>query len=275
MGLSVEVVRVLDDLPYLKVVAQQKVASLLLSRHEWGPDETAIIEQALEPFTTLEGRAKSARGLVPRFDGAMVPLICSPPYAKRLGVVPPPWAVPQFFRNIPPDELMFRWPDPVDGLSAEAFDKLESLDPFLEEVFMDSWYASSGLPKRAGRMACLVATRELHLLDAPFTTLPSVAEILSSDALELYRGLTTKWRDSIEHELGSHIVTGEIRIPSKSSQETQSVYTYGTPPSEFLEALGEWADHRVGFYACYTDSEGNFLIDAACAEDFPISQVRE
>ncbi len=116
---------------------------------------------------------------------------------------------------------------------------------------------------------------ERRLLDNPFTTIPSPEEVLSSEALELFRGLTPKLQGVIGRELGFRIVTGEVRIPGESSQEAQTVYTYGTPPSEFLEALGAWADQWVRFYACHTDSEGNSVIDAACDGDFPISQVRE
>ena len=97
----------------------------------------------------------------------MVPMVCSPSYMASMGMIPPMWAVPQFLRHTPPNQLMFRWPDPVDGVSAEAFDKLKSLGPSLREVFLYSWYAFSSLPERAERMACLDSLVKTRFEEVP------------------------------------------------------------------------------------------------------------
>ncbi len=273
MGLSVEVVKALDDLPDLRVLAQQMVAGLLVSRHEWGPDESASIEQRLAPFSTPDGKAAFVRGLIPRQDDTVEPLVCHPSYWQGFGVSLPTWAIPEFFRDIPPDKMMFRWPDLADGLSSEALDKLESLDPSLRQLFMDSWYGRGDLPKQAEQMACQVAKSERGLLDAPFTTLPSLEEILSPDALELYGELAPYWQDMITSGIGANILSGEVWIIGESPKDIQIVSSYGTPPSEFLKALGVSADYMIRRYVCHTDSEGNYIKDAVCdpppSEDAP------
>ena len=242
MGLSAEAVELLNDMPDLKALVQQKVATDVLRTQKWDEEYIAVIEHFLSPYYTQEGKARFARGLTPYVMSGFDPLICQPSLTPQMGIALPTWAIPAPFRDVSWTHLMFRWPDYEQALSEEALSRLRSMDPVMQRTFEKFWYGTGPMPKEAGEMACSVAQWECGLIYAPFTSLPAPEELLSPEGLELYRSLTPPLQKELwDQEVYLILKSGIVWNPTTE----EAVPIYGTSLEEILEVLKVWSEHSV------------------------------
>jgi len=240
LALSAEAIELLDDMPDLKALIQQKVATAILRNHKWDEEDTAGIEQFLAPYYTQEGKAAFTRGLDPSLIHSF-PLVCGP-LKPRVGIALPTWAIPAPFRDVPWTHMMFKWPSHEQTLSEEALSRLRSMDATIQDTFEKFWYGTGPMPKEAGKMACSAARWERGLIDSPFTSLPAPEEILSTEVLDLYRSFTPSAQDMFRDQMFWNILNqGSIWNPETG----EAVPIYGTPLEEILEALNVWGEHFI------------------------------
>ena len=223
-----------EDVPNLKTFVDEYVAASLARTGAWDAVGTEysgamLLESLIARASTPEGSHMFAQGLLP--DATYQP----PPLISHFwpdGGFWPTWAVPPFFRDMQPDDLVAEWPDHELVLSLEALAKLESLDAPLQEAFEKYWYGTGPLPNDVHWMAGIVIRWERDLRALPFDTAPKIEELLSEDDLALYRRLPASMQKIIVNEIAHDLLQG-----STSPTSSTSVNTYHTTPEEFLEAL--------------------------------------
>ena len=234
LGLSQDALKTFEDVPNLKTFVDEYVAASLARTGTWDSVGTEysgamLLESLIARASTPEGSHMFAQGLLPGANYQPPPLIS---HFWPGGGFWPMWAVPPFFRDMQPDDLVAEWPDHELVLSQEALAKLESLDAPLQEAFDKYWYGTGALPNDVHWMAGIVVRWERDLRVIPFDTLPEIEELLSEDDLALYRRLPASMQKIIVNDIAYDLLHGRT-----SPTSSTSVGTYHTTPEEFLEAL--------------------------------------
>ena len=234
LGLSQDALKTFEDVPNLKTFVDEYVAASLARTGTWDSVGTEysgamLLESLIARASTPEGSHMFAQGLLPGATYQPPPLISH--FWPDRGFWPM-WAVPPFFRDMQPDDLVAEWPDHELVLSQEALAKLESLDAPLQEAFDKYWYGTGALPNDVHWMAGIVIRWERDLRVIPFDTLPEIEELLSEDDLALYRRLPASMQKIIVNDIAYDLLQGRT-----SPTSSTSVGTYHTTPEEFLEAL--------------------------------------
>ena len=154
------------------------------------------------------------------------------------------WAVPEYFHEMAPNQLMLYWPDTDEVLSPEAMEVLATLDQPLRERFDQFWYGSRISPSDARFMACAAMKKDLDLRHIPFTSTPSIEDLISADSMETYRDLPEQRKRLIEGSIVTSAVMGRVseppHVPGKTytpDDRREMTYAYGSTSEEFLEAL--------------------------------------
>ena len=127
LGLSQDALKTFEDVPNLKTFVDEYVAASLARTGTWDSVGTEysgamLLESLIARASTPEGSHMFAQGLLP--DATYQP----PPLISHFwpdGGFWPMWAVPPFFRDMQPDDLVVEWPDHELVLSQEALAKLE------------------------------------------------------------------------------------------------------------------------------------------------------
>ena len=234
LGLSQSALDALEDVPNLKTFVDEYVAASLARTGAWDSVGTEysgamLLESLIARASTPEGSRMFAQGLLPVTTYQPPPLIS---HNRPVWGFWPLWAIPPFFRDMQPNDLVAEWPDHELVLSQEALAKLESLDAPLQEAFDKYWYGTGSLPNDVHWMAGIVIRWERDLRVIPFDTLPEIEELLSEDDLALYRRLPAFMQKIIVNDIAYDLLQGRT-----SPTSSTSVGTYHTTPEEFLEAL--------------------------------------
>ena len=234
LGLSQDALKTFEDVPNLKTFVDEYVAASLARTGTWDSVGTEysgamLLESLIARASTPEGSHMFAQGLLPGATYQPPPLIS---HFRPDGGFWPMWAVPPFFRDMQPDDLVVEWPDHELVLSQDALAKLNSLDAPLQEAFDKYWYGTGPLPNDVHWMAGIVIRWERDLRVIPFDTLPEIEELLSEDDLALYRRLPAFMQKIIVNDIAYDLLQGRT-----SPTSSTSVGTYHTTPEEFLEAL--------------------------------------
>ena len=234
LGLSQSALDALEDVPNLKTFVDEYVAASLARTGAWDSVGTEysgamLLESLIARASTPEGSRMFAQGLLPVTTYQPPPLIS---HNRPVWGFWPLWAIPPFFRDMQPNDLVAEWPDHELVLSQEALAKLDSLDAPLQEAFEKYWYGTGPLPNDVHWMAGIVVRWERDLRVIPFDTLPEIEELLSEDDLALYRRLPAFMQKIIVNDIAYDLLQGRT-----SPTSSTSVGTYHTTPEEFLEAL--------------------------------------
>ena len=234
LGLSQSALDALEDVPNLKTFVEEYVAADLARTGAWDAVGTEysgamLLESLIARASTPEGSRMFAQGLLPVTTYQPPPLIS---HNRPVWGFWPLWAIPPFFRDMQPEDIVTEWPDHEQVLSQEALTKLNSLDDPLQEAFEKYWYGTGALPNDAHWMAGIVVRWERDLRALPFDTLPEIEELLSGEDLAAYQQLD---------EFMQKIIIGDIALDFLHGQtwptSSTTVNTYHTTPEEFLEAL--------------------------------------
>ena len=234
LGLSQEALKALEDVPNLRTFVEEFVAADLADTGAWDSVGTEtrgamLLESLIERASTPEGSRMFAQGLLPVTNSQPPPLISH--LRPEFGFWPL-WAIPPFFRDMQPEDIVTEWPDHELVLSQEALTKLSSLDAPLQEAFEKYWYGTGALPNDAHWMAGIVVRWERDLRALPFDTLPEIEELLSGEDLAAYRQLDEFSQTLIIDDIALDLLHGQT-FPTSST----AVNTYRATPEEFLEAL--------------------------------------
>jgi len=245
-GLSQGVLDALDDVPNLRSFVEEYIAADVARTGEWDTVGTEyegamFLEGFIARASTPEGSRMFAQGLWPVEDHSPPTLLSM--YSPADGFWPL-WAVPPYFREMQPDDVLMEWPNHEGALSPEALGKINSLDVPLREAFEKYWYGTGPLPNDALWMARGVITWEHNLLALPFDTLPSMEELLSADDLATYRGLGTFEQSMVTETLEYNLLQGRTWWETEDGGQ-ESASTYRTTPEEFLTALESSASWLV------------------------------
>ena len=127
LGLSQDALRTFEDVPNLKTFVDEYVAASLARTGTWDSVGTEysgamLLESLIARASTPEGSHMFAQGLLP--DATYQP----PPLISHLwpaGGFWPTWAVPPFFRDMQPDDLVVEWPDHETGPLARGSGEAE------------------------------------------------------------------------------------------------------------------------------------------------------
>ena len=236
VGLSAHSLEALDEIPAARRFVAEWLAAEVVQDVGWRSRAAASIDEFLGQFRTPKDKANLDRLYLPAKSGAW-PLVCH--FHPSFGVWPA-WALPEAFRDVPPNRLMAEWPPHRDGLSPAALARLDSLDARLQDAFGEYWYGTGPLPMEARRMACVTLRWSYELEHIAFSAVPPLESILSNEALAKYDALAERDRYLIERELVRTILEGEI-----SSGPSTPVYLHTMSTEEALEAVGEWAEAEV------------------------------
>ena len=234
LGLSQDALKALEDVPNLRTFVEEFVAAGLADTGGWDTVGTEysgamLLESIIERASTPEGSRMFAQGLLPVMTYQPPPLIS---HFWPGGGFWPLWAIPPFFLDMQPEDIVTEWPDHELVLSQEALAKLSSLDAPLQEAFKKYWYGTGPLPNDAHWMAGLVVRWERDLRALPFDTLPEIEDLLSGDDLAAYRQLDEFTQTLIIDDIALDLLHGET-FPTSST----TVNTYHATPEEFIEAL--------------------------------------
>ena len=234
LGLSQEALKALEDVPNLRTFVDEFVAADLASTGGWDTVGTEysgamLLENIIERASTPEGSRMFAQGLLPVTNSQPPPLISH--FWPGSGFWPL-WAIPPFFRDMQPEDVVTEWPDHEQVLSQEALAKLDSLDAPLQEAFEKYWYGTGALPNDAHWMAGIVVRWERDLRALPFDTVPEIEDLLSGGDLAAYRQLDEFMRKIIIDDIALDFLHGQT-WPTSST----TVNTYQATPEEFIEAL--------------------------------------
>lgn len=233
VGLSAHSLELLDEIPAARRFVVEWLAAEIVQDAGWRSKAATSMDEFLGQFRTREDRANLARLHLP--DGW--PVVCH--FGPSLGVWLT-WALPEVFRDMPPNHLMAEWPSHRDALSPAALAKLDSLAPTLQDGFGDYWYGTGPLPMEARRMACLTLRWSYKLEHIAFGAVPPLASILSDETLAEHDALGERDRYLFDRELVRGILEGELH-PGPST----SVYLHTMSTEEALEAVGEWAEAKI------------------------------
>ncbi len=233
VGLSAHSLELLDEIPEARRFVVEWLAGEVVQDVDWRSNAAASMDEFLGQFRATEGRAKLARLYLP--DGW--PVVCH--FGPSLGVWLT-WALPEVFRDLPPNHLMAEWPSHRAALSLAALASLDSLDPMLQDAFGKYWYGTGPLPMEIRRMACTALRWSYKLEHIAFTELPQLASILSNDALAEYDALPERHKYLIEMELTRSILEGQL-----FSGSSTSVYLHTLSTEEALVAVRAWAERKV------------------------------
>ena len=234
IGLSAYSLELLGEVPAAKRFVVEWLAAEIVRDVGWLTRAAAWIDGFLGQFRTSEDRANLARLYLPSRSG-VEHLAC---HSGPACGVWPTWALPDVFRDVPPSQLMARWPSHREALSPAALARLDTLDPRLQEAFGEYWYKTGPLPMRAKLMACITLRWNLKLEHIAFTELPPLESVLSDEALVQYDTLTERDRAMIERVLVRSILEGQLL-------GNTSVYLHGLSAEEALEAVRSWAETKV------------------------------
>ena len=243
IGLSAYSLELLGEVPAAKRFVVEWLAAEIVRDVGWLTSAAAWIDGFLGQFRTSEDRADLARLYLPSRSG-VEHVACH--FGPAFGVWPT-WALPDVFRDVPPSQLMARWPSHREALSPAALARLDTLDPRLQEAFGEYWYKAGPLPMRAKLMACLTLRWNLKLEHIAFTELPPLESVLSDEALVQYDTLTDRERYYIERELVRGILEGEL-------WDTTTVYLHSLSTEDVLRAVREWAEAKIRRAAARTPS---------------------
>ena len=237
VGLSAHSLEALDEVPAARRLVVEWLAAEVVQDVGWRSKIAASIDEFLGQFRTPEDRANLARLYPPARSGTS-PVVCYSSHPS-FGVWPT-WALPEVFRDVPPNHLIARWPSHRDALSPAALARLDSLDARLQDGFGEYWYGTGPLPMEARRMACLTLRWSYKLEHIAFTAVPPLESILSDEALAEYDTLAERDRYLIEMELVRGILEGEL-FPGPSTP----VYLHTMSTEEALKAVGGWAEAEI------------------------------
>lgn len=245
-GLSQGALDALDGAPNLRAFVEEYIAADLARTGEWDTVGTEyegamFLEGFIAYVSTPGGSRMFAQGLVP--VETYQPLALVSRFAPADGFWPL-WAVPPYFREMQPDDMVVEWPDHEAVLSPEALAKVNSLDVPMREAFEKYWYGAGPLPNDARWMALIVVGWERDLLALPFDTLPSVEELLSVDDLAVYRGLPSSQQNVITGEVAHSLLRGRAWWKTEEGAHEEA-FTYYATPEEFLDALKMSASWQV------------------------------
>lgn len=237
-GLSQGSLDALDDVPNLSSFVAEYIAADLARTGEWDTVGTEyegamFLEGFIARASTPEGSRMFAQGLWPVEDRSPPALLS---FLSPADGFWPLWAVPPYFREMQPDDVLMEWPNHEDVLSPEALAKVNSLDVPLRDAFEKYWYGTGPLPNDAHWMARGVITWEHNLLDLPFDTLPSMEELLSVDDLATYRGLSTFGQSMVTETVAYDLLRGSTWWETEDGGQ-EDANTYHATPEEFLAAL--------------------------------------
>lgn len=235
LGLSQDALKTLEDVPNLKTFVEEYVAADLAGTGAWDAEGTEysgamFVERFIERASTPEGSRMFAQGLLPVTTYQPPPLISH--FRPSEGFWPT-WAIPPFFRDMRPENVVMEWPDHKQVLSQEALTKLNSLDSPLQEAFEKYWYGTGPLPNDAHWMAGVVVRWERDLGALPLDTLPEIEELLSGEDLAAYRRLDLNSRNVVTSQIAYDVLYGRTWLEDLQ----KPVYAYDTTVEEFLEAL--------------------------------------
>ena len=245
-GLSQGALDALDGVPNLRAFVEEYIAADLARTGEWDTVGTEyegamFLEGFIARASTTGGSRMFAQGLVP-VETYQPPALVSH-FAPADGFWPL-WAVPPYFREMQPDDVVVAWPNHEDALSPEALAKVNSLDVPMRGAFEKYWYGAGPLPNDARWMARIVVEWERDLLALPFDTLPSMEELLSADDLAAYRGLQSFQQDVITGEAAHSLLRGRAWWKTEEGAHEEALTYYATP-EEFLDALKMSASWQV------------------------------
>ncbi len=235
IGLSAHSLELLDEIPAARRLVVEWLAAEVVQDVDWRSDAAASVDEFLGQFRTPEDRANLARLYLPARSGVW-PVVCH--FRPTFGVWTA-WALPDVFRDVPPNHLMAEWPSHRDALSPAALARLDSLDSQLLEAFGEYWYGTGPLPMEARLMACLTLRWSYKLEHIAFTAPPPLASILSKEALAEYDALPERDRWFIERNLVRGILEGELWGPPKI------VYLHTLSAEEAIEAVRAWAEREI------------------------------
>ena len=236
VGLSAHSLEALDEIPAARRLVVEWLAAEVVQDVDWRSKAAESIDEFLGQLRTPEDRANLARLHLPARSGGW-PLVCH--FHPSFGVWTA-WALPEVFRDVPPNRLMAEWPSHRDALSPAALARLDSLDARLQDGFGEYWYGTGPLPMEARRMACLTLRWSYKLEHIAFTAVPPLAAILPDEALAEHDALPERDRRLIEMELVRGILEGEL-LPGPSTP----VYLHAMSAEEALEAVGAWAEAEI------------------------------
>ena len=245
-GLSQGALDALDGVPNLRAFVEEYIAADLARTGEWDTVGTEyegamFLEGFIAYVSTPGGSRMFAQGLVP--VETYQPLALVSRFAPADGFWPL-WAVPPYFREMQPDDMVVEWPDHEEVLSPEALAKVNSLDVPMREAFEKYWYGAGPLPNDARWMALIVVGWERDLLALPFDTLPNVEELLSMDDLAVYRGLPSSQQNVITGDVAHSLLRGRAWWKTEEGAHEEA-FTYYATPEEFLDALKMSASWQV------------------------------
>ena len=235
IGLSVHSLELLDEIPAAEQLVAEWLAAEIVRDVDWRSNTVALMDGFLAQFRTPEDRANLARLYLPDKAGVWH-ISCH--IGPAFGVWPK-WALPEILREVPPSRPMTRWPSHREALSPAALSKLDMLAPKLQGAFEEYWYNTGPLPMRAKLMACLTLIWDFKLQHTPFTEVPSLASVLSDEALARYESLPEGDRVLIESQLVRGILESEL------FGQSRAVYLHGMSTDEAAEAVRTWAGARV------------------------------
>ena len=235
VGLSAHSLGLLDEIPAARRFVVEWLAAEVVQDVDWRTNAVASIDEFLGQFRTPEDRADLARLHLPAGSGVW-PVVCH--FGPSLGVWSA-WALPEVFRDVPPNHLMAGWPPHRDALSPEALARLDALDARLQDGFGEYWYGTGPLPMEARLMACTALRWSYKLEHVAFTAVPPPSSILSDEALAMHDALPERARRLIERNLVLGILEGEFW------GQTKTVYLHTMSADEALEAVKAWAEREV------------------------------
>lgn len=232
LGLSAEASRQFSELPTdMQDWLWKTVADSILSygRNEW--PAWPVEDEYIRTLSTPAAKEAFDRGIAPR-----AVYVKGPSTFACLGS-PGEWPdavaarVPQDVADLP---VVFL--PPYQGfLSLDALRGLNALDEDLKDAFENMWNWFQ--PVAPADVLCEITRFERGIIDAPVTSAPAAEDILSDDALALYRQLGDDGRDWIDEGIAQAILRGLVVVYGESGSFPEHVWSFDTLPADFIDAV--------------------------------------
>jgi len=240
LGLSAEASRQFSDLPTdMQDWLWKTVANYILSfgRQEW--PYWPVEDEYIRTLSTPAAKETFDRGIWPRGVYVHGPST----FACLDGPGHWPDAVaarmPQGIEDLPVVYL----PPYQDVLSSDALGRLNTLDANLKAVFENMWNWTN--PVAPADVLCDITKFERGIMDIPVTSAPAAEDLLSDDGLALYRQLGDDGREWIDEGIAQALLGGLVVILGEEGSLPQHVWSFDTPPEDFLDAVAASVEERI------------------------------
>ena len=253
LGLSAEQVSLMQETPNAESFVRETAAGLIMMNGEWDVKYESFLTSFIDPLGTPEGPAAFARGMQPH--SPQWTLISSQPTRNGFW---PTWLLPEMLKEVPPQHLFARWPDPEDVLPPDAVAKMDALGPKMLSALQAGWYGSGPLPMNTERVAFAAQTLKQQLHDLWILEIPPMEDLVTEDGFAAYQSLSDYYRGVVDQEIARQVLRGWLSISARISggeyYPSRNTMAHEVTRDEFEAALKEYADYQVKEWAKNTGS---------------------